>query len=82
MDARGLEVPKHLREALKNLIQASDEPETRTAWMEHLANAGQCPMCDAPLGLVERSSGPHVQCSSSPTTSNATSLKASQRLTG
>ena len=64
--ARGLDVPKHLREALKNLIQASDEPETRTAWMEHLADAGRCPVCDAPLGLVERSSGPHVQCASSP----------------
>ena len=62
--ARGLDVPKHLREPLKNLVQASDEPETRTAWMEHLADAGRCPVCDAPLGLVERSSGPHLQCSS------------------
>ncbi len=60
---RGLEVPKHLREPLKNLYQAGDEPDTRTAWMEHLADAGQCPECDAPLGLVERSTGPHLQCS-------------------
>lgn len=64
--AMGLEVPKQLREPLKNLVQASDEPETRAAWMEHLADAGSCPVCQAPLGLVERSSGPHVQCSSDP----------------
>ncbi|MBR68103.1 MAG: hypothetical protein CMA86_01150 [Euryarchaeota archaeon] len=60
---RGVEVPKHLREPLKNLMQASDEPETRAAWMEHLADAGHCPECDAPLGLVERASGPYLQCS-------------------
>ena len=60
---RGYEVPKALREPLKNLVQASDEPETRTAWMEHLADAGQCPECEAPLGLVERRTGPHLQCS-------------------
>jgi membrane associated rhomboid family serine protease len=60
---RGLEVPKNLREAMKNLLQASDEPETRAAWMDHIADAGTCPDCDAPLGLVERSSGPHLQCS-------------------
>ena len=64
--ARGLEVPKHLREPLKNLVQASDEPETRAAWMEHVADTGRCPTCDAPLGLVERTSGPHVQCSVEP----------------
>ncbi len=60
---RGLEVPKHLREAMKNLLQASDEPETRAAWMEHIADAGRCPDCGASLGLVERSTGPHLQCS-------------------
>ena len=59
----GYEVPKHLREPLKNLMQAGDEPETRAAWMEHLADAGVCPVCEAPLGLVERSTGPHLQCS-------------------
>ena len=61
--AAGLEVPKYLREPLKNLIQASDEPETRAAWMDHLADAGTCPVCDAPLRIVERSTGPHLQCS-------------------
>ena len=59
----GLEVPKHLREPLKNLLQAGDEPETRAAWMEHIAHGGTCPVCESPLGLVERSSGPHLQCS-------------------
>jgi len=61
--ARGLEVPKSLRQPLKNLYLAGDEPETRTAWMEHLADAGRCPECNAPLGLVERASGPRLQCS-------------------
>jgi hypothetical protein len=60
---QGLTIPKHLRNALKNLMQASDEPETRMAWMEHIANAGVCPHCDAPLGMVVRSSGPRLQCS-------------------
>ena len=60
---RGHDVPKALREPLKKLVQASDEPETRTAWMEHLADAGRCPECEAPLGLVERRTGPHLQCS-------------------
>jgi membrane associated rhomboid family serine protease len=64
--ARGLSVPKHLRQPLKNLLLAGDEPETRTAWMEHLANAGTCPTCAAQLGLVERSTGPHLQCSNDP----------------
>ena len=60
---QGMAIPKNLRSALKNLMQASDEPETRTAWMEHIANVGVCPHCDAPLGMVERSSGPRLQCS-------------------
>jgi membrane associated rhomboid family serine protease len=61
--ARGLEVPKSLRQPLKNLYLAGDEPETRTAWMEHLADAGRCPECNAPLWLVERASGPRLPCS-------------------
>ena len=61
--AAGMDVPKHLRTPLKNLVQASDEPETRAAWMDHIADAGACPTCGAPLGIVERSSGPHLQCS-------------------
>lgn len=63
---QGLDVPKHLRTPLKNLMHASDEPETRIAWMEHIANAGVCPHCDAPLGMVERPSGPRLQCSADP----------------
>ncbi|HJM55450.1 MAG TPA: rhomboid family intramembrane serine protease [Poseidonia sp.] len=62
---RGLAIPKHLREPFKNLLQAGDEPETRMAWMEHIADAGNCPICEANLGLVERNSGPRLQCSNS-----------------
>lgn len=62
---RGIAIPKHLREPFKNLLQAGDEPETRMAWMEHIANAGACPTCDGSLGLVERQSGPRLQCSTS-----------------
>ena len=61
---RGFSIPKHLREPFKNLLQAGDEPETRIAWMEHIADAGTCPICDSDLGLVERDSGPRIQCSS------------------
>ncbi len=61
---RGFAIPKHLREPFKNLLQAGDEPETRIAWMEHIADAGTCPVCDSDLGLVERNSGPRLQCSS------------------
>ena len=60
---RGFNIPKHLREPFKNLLQAADEPETRIAWMEHIADAGTCPICDSDFGLVERDSGPRLQCS-------------------
>jgi hypothetical protein len=62
---RGIAIPKHLREPFKNLLQAGDEPETRMAWMEHIADAGSCPTCNGALGLVERQSGPRLQCSAS-----------------
>lgn len=64
--ARGMEVPRHLRSPLKSLLASSDEPETRFAWMEHLADVGVCPDCESPLGVVERDSGPQLQCSKDP----------------
>ena len=62
----GLEVPKNLREPLQKLKEAGDEAETRIAWMEHIAEAGDCPVCLAPLGMVERRTGPQLQCSKEP----------------
>jgi len=64
--SRGIEVPRHLRSPLKSLLASSDEPETRFAWMEHLADAGSCPECESPLGVVERDTGPRLQCSKEP----------------
>lgn len=61
--ARGIPVPKPVRGPLRNLLDGGDEPDTRLAWMEHLANVAACPECEAPLGVVERRSGPHLQCS-------------------
>ena len=62
----GLDVPKNLREPLRKLKEAGDEAETRIAWMEHIAEAGDCPVCLAPLGMVERRTGPQLQCSKDP----------------
>ena len=53
----GLDIPKNLREPLRKLKEAGDEAETRIAWMEHIAEAGDCPVCLAPLGMVERRTG-------------------------
>ena len=58
----GLDVPKSLREPLRKLKEAGDEADA-IAWMEHIAEAGDCPVCLAPLGMVERRTGPQLQCS-------------------
>lgn len=62
----GLDIPKNLREPLRKLKEAGDEAETRIAWMEHIAEAGDCPVCLASLGMVERRTGPQLQCSKEP----------------
>ena len=64
--ARNIEVPRSIRDPLRSLLASADEPETRLAWMEHLADVGVCPDCQAPLGVVERVSGPQLQCSVEP----------------
>ena len=64
--AQAYELPKNVRESVKSLMDSSDEPETRQAWMEHIADLANCPKCASPLGVIERSDGPHIQCSSTP----------------
>ncbi|MBL6732607.1 MAG: rhomboid family intramembrane serine protease [Candidatus Poseidoniaceae archaeon] len=64
--AQAYELPKNVRESVKSLMDSSDEPETRQAWMEHIADLANCPQCASPLGVIERSDGPHIQCSSNP----------------
>ena len=64
--AQDYELPKKVRESVKSLMDSSDEPETRQAWMEHIADLANCPQCSSPLGVIERSDGPHIQCSSHP----------------
>ena len=64
--AQGYEIPKKVRESVKSLMESSDEPETRQAWMEHIADLATCPQCSSQLGVIERSDGPHIQCSSRP----------------
>ena len=64
--AKGLEIPRAIRDPLRSLLASADEPETRLAWMEHLADAAECPDCQASLGVVERISGPQLQCSAEP----------------
>ena len=44
-------------ESIKSLMESSDEPETRQAWMEHIADMSQCPECEGKIGVVERSWG-------------------------
>ena len=61
--AVGLSVPKPVRGAMANLRSDGDEPDTRLAWMEHIAHVASCPTCGAPLGVVERKTGPYLQCS-------------------
>ena len=64
--ARGFEIPRKVRDPLRSLMASADEPETRIAWMEHLADAVECPVCGAKLGVVERKQGPQLQCSQTP----------------
>ena len=56
--AGGFEIPKSLREAMKSLLDSSDEPETRIAWMEHIADRTTCPVCENKIGVIERFDGP------------------------
>ena len=65
-ESQNFELPKHLRESVKSLMESSDEPETRQAWMEHIADIASCPICDNKIGVIERSDGPHLQCSDNP----------------
>ena len=64
--ALGHPVPKAARGILATLQTDSDEPEVRLAWFERLADAVQCPVCQGPVGAVERSDGPRLQCASRP----------------
>lgn len=64
--ARDLPIPRSIRDTLRSLLASADEPETRLAWMEHLADAAECPDCQSPLGVIERASGPQLQCSIEP----------------
>ena len=64
--ARKMDIPRNIRDPLRSLLASADEPETRLAWMEHLADVAECPDCQAPLGVVERTSGPQIQCSVEP----------------
>ena len=65
-ESQNYELPKRLRDPVKSLMESSDEPETRLAWMEHIADLSTCPNCATKLGVVERSDGPHLQCSNNP----------------
>ena len=63
---KGLEVPRNVRETLQKLRASSDEPETRHAWMERLAELAQCTECGADLVVIEHKGGPHLQCAKNP----------------
>jgi hypothetical protein len=64
--SRGFEIPKDLRGTMQSLLDSSDEPEIRIAWMEHIADRATCPVCGKNIGVVERFDGPHLQCSNEP----------------
>jgi membrane associated rhomboid family serine protease len=64
--AGGFELPKNAKETLQKLRDSGDEAETRIAWMEHLANQSECPVCGEGIGMVERKDGPTIQCSKEP----------------
>ena len=64
--AGGFELPKNAKETLQKLRASGDEAETRIAWMEHLANQSECPVCGEDIGMVERKDGPTIQCSKEP----------------
>ncbi len=65
-ESQGYELPKTLRGPVNSLMDSSDEPETRQAWMEHIGDISFCPECGLQLGVIERSDGPHLQCSNNP----------------
>ena len=64
--AGGFELPKNVKETLQKLRDSGDEAETRIAWMEHLAEQSECPVCGEGIGMVERNDGPTIQCSKKP----------------
>ena len=64
--AGGFELPKNVKETLQKLRDSGDEAETRIAWMEHLAEQSECPVCGEVIGMVERNNGPTIQCSKKP----------------
>ena len=64
--AGGFELPQNVKETLQKLRDSGDEAETRIAWIEHLANQSECPVCGEGIGMVERNDGPTIQCSKKP----------------
>jgi hypothetical protein len=64
--SKGMDVPRSIREPLAKLMASADEPETRQAWMEHIAERATCMECESALGVVEHKGGPKLQCSKHP----------------
>jgi membrane associated rhomboid family serine protease len=64
--ANGGEPSRAVKETLQKLRASGDEPETRLAWMERLAEVAVCPLCGGQLGVVERKGGPQIQCALNP----------------
>lgn len=64
--SKGMDVPRSIREPLAKLMASADEPETRQAWMEHIAERAKCMECASALGVVEHKGGPKLQCSKHP----------------